>query len=158
MMDYKVPKLQYFGPPEAKSWLIWKDPDAVKDWGQEEKGTREDEMVGWHHRLNGHGFGWTLGVGDGRGGLVCCGSWGRKESDMTERLNWTEGKYNNNCHGKVFDMWSKLSITITLIITKILYTRLEGEKKNRKSLRKYPTLNSFHNFKIFLFCISMTKN
>ena len=77
-------------PPDAKSWLIWKDPDAGKDWGQEEKGMTEDEMVGWHHRLNGHGFGWTLGVGDGQGGLACCGSWGRKESDTTERLNWTE--------------------------------------------------------------------
>ena len=60
-------------PPDAKSWLIWKDPDAGKDWGQEEKGMTEDEMVGWHHRLNGHGFGWTPGVGDGQGGLVCCG-------------------------------------------------------------------------------------
>ena len=85
-------KLQYFGvwPPHAKSWLIWKDLDAGKDWGQEEKGTTEDEMVGWHHRLDGHGFGWTPGVGDGQGGLVCCGSWGHKESDTTERLNWTE--------------------------------------------------------------------
>ena len=77
---------------DVKSWLIWKDPDAGKDWGQEEKGSREDEMVGWHHRLNGHGFGWTLGVGDGQGGLVCCGSWGRKESDTTEWLNWTNLK------------------------------------------------------------------
>ena len=77
-------------PSDAKSWLIWKDPDAGKDWGQEEKGTTKDEMVEWHHRLNGHGFGWTLGVGDGQGALVCCGSWGRKESDMTEWLNWTE--------------------------------------------------------------------
>ena len=77
-------------PPDAKSWLIWKDPDAGKDWGQEEKGTTEDELVGWHHRLNGHGFGWTLRVGDGQGGLVCCGSWGRKESGLTEQLNWTE--------------------------------------------------------------------
>ena len=76
-------------PPDAKSWLIWKDPDAGKDGGQEEKGTTEDEMVGWHHRLNGHEFGWTPGVGDRQGGLVCCNSWGRKESDMTERLNWT---------------------------------------------------------------------
>ena len=77
-------------PPDVKSWLIWKDPDAGKDWGQEEKGTIEDEMVGWHHRLNGHGFGWTLGVGDGQGGLACCSSWGCKESDRTERLmNWT---------------------------------------------------------------------
>ena len=79
-----------FWPPDAKSCLIWKDPDAGKDWGQEEKGTTEDEMVGWHHRHNGHGFGQTLGVGDGQGGLVCCSSWGCKESDMTERLNWTE--------------------------------------------------------------------
>ena len=54
---------------------------------QEEKGTTEDEMVGWHHQLNGHGFGWTPGVRDGQGGLACCGSWGHKESDMTERLN-----------------------------------------------------------------------
>ena len=71
-------------PPDAKSWLIWKDADAGKDWGQEEKGMTEDEMIGWHHWLNGHGFGWTPGVG-----LVCCGSWGRKESDTTERLNCT---------------------------------------------------------------------
>ena len=73
-------------PPDLKSWLIWKDPDAGKDWGQEEKGTTRDEMVGWHHRLNGNGFEWTLGVGDGQGGLVCCGSWGHKESDMTDWL------------------------------------------------------------------------
>ena len=77
-------------PPDAKSWLLWEDPDAGKDWGQEEKGMTEDEMVGWHHRLNGHGFGWTSGVGDGQGGLACYGSWGRKELDTTERLNWTE--------------------------------------------------------------------
>jgi len=74
----------------VESWLIGKDPEAGKDWGQEEKGTTEDEMVGWHHWHNGHGFGWTLGVGDGQGGLACCGSWGHKESDTTERLNWTE--------------------------------------------------------------------
>ena len=76
-------------PPDAKSWLIWKDLDAGKHWGQEEKGKIEDEMVGWHHRLNGHGFGWTPRVGDGQGGLACCGSWSHKESDMTE-LNSTE--------------------------------------------------------------------
>ena len=62
--------------PHAKSWLIGKDPDAGRDWGQEEKGTIEDEMVGWHHQLNRYGFGWTPGVGDGQGGLVCSGSWG----------------------------------------------------------------------------------
>ena len=75
-------------PPDAKSWLIGKDPDAGKVWGKKEKGTTEDKMVGWHHQLNGHGFGWIPGVGDGQGGLVCCSSWGRKELDMTERLNW----------------------------------------------------------------------
>ena len=77
-------------PPDVKNWLIGKDPDAGKDWGQEEKGATEDEMVGWHHGLNGHGFGWTPGVGDGQGGLVCCSSQGHKELDMTEQLNWTE--------------------------------------------------------------------
>ena len=75
-------------PPDVKSWLIWKDPDAGKDWGQEEKGTTEDEVAGWHHWLNGHGFRWTPGVVDGQGGLLCCDSWGCKESDTTERLNW----------------------------------------------------------------------
>ena len=77
-------------PCHAKSWLIGKDSDAVKDWGQEEKGTAEDEMTGWHHWLNGCESEWTPGVGDGQGGLACCDSWGRKESDTTERLNWTE--------------------------------------------------------------------
>ena len=77
-------------PSDVKSWLTGKDPNAGKDWGQEEKQTTENEMVGWHHRLNGHEFGWTPGVGDGQGGLACCSTRGRKESDMTERLNWTE--------------------------------------------------------------------
>ena len=77
-------------PPDVKSRLIWKDLDAGRDWGQE-KGTTEDEMAGWHHRLNGHELGWTPGVGGGHGSLACCGSWGRKESDTTEWLNsyWT---------------------------------------------------------------------
>ena len=74
---------------DANNWLIGKDPDAGKDWRQEEKGMTEDKMVGWHHWLNGHGSGWTLGVGDGQGVLACYSSWGRKESDMTEQLNWT---------------------------------------------------------------------
>ena len=77
------------GPPHAKSWLIGKDPNAARYWGQEEKVTTEDEMVGWHHWLNGHEFESTLGVGDGQGGLACCDSWGHKESDTTEQLNWT---------------------------------------------------------------------
>ena len=79
-------------PPDAESWLICKDPDAGKDWRQEEKGMTEDEMVGWHHQLNGHGFGWTPGVGDRQGGLVCCSSWGLKELDTTEQPNWTDAE------------------------------------------------------------------
>ena len=80
-------KLQYFGH------LIWRvdsleDSDAGRDWGQKEKGTTEDEMARYHHRLNGREYEWTPGVGDGQGGLACCDSWGRKESDTTERLNW----------------------------------------------------------------------
>ena len=77
-------------PPDVKSWLIWKDSAAGKDWGQEEKGTTEDEMVGWHHRLNGHEFEQTLGDSEGQGRLVCCGSWGCKDSDTAEWLNWTD--------------------------------------------------------------------
>ena len=86
-------------PLEVKNWLIWKDPDAGKEWMQEEKGMTEDKMVGSHHQLNGHEFEWTPGVGDGQGGLACCNSWGHKESDMTEWLNWTELKaYNKKSH------------------------------------------------------------
>ena len=79
-------------PPDAKSWLIGKDPDAGRDWGQgqEEKGTTEDEMAGWHHWLDGCESEWTLGVGDAQGGLVCYGPWGGKKLDTTERLNWTK--------------------------------------------------------------------
>ena len=79
-------------PPRAKNWLNGKDSDAGRDWGQEEKGTTEDEMAGWPHRLNGCEFEWNPGVGDGQGGLVCCDSWGHKELDTTEWLNWTELK------------------------------------------------------------------
>ena len=77
-------------PPDVKSWLIWKDPDAGKDWRWEEKGTTEDEMAGWHHWLYGREFEWTLGVGDGQGHLLCCSPWCCKKSDTTERLNWNE--------------------------------------------------------------------
>ena len=79
-------------PPHEKSWLFGKDSNAGRDWGQEEKGTTEDEMAGWYHRLDGHEFEWTPGDGDGQGGLACCHSWGHKESDTAERLNWTELK------------------------------------------------------------------
>ena len=84
-------------PPHAKSWLILKDSDAGRDWGQEEKGTTEDEMAGWHHWLDGCESKWTLGVGDGQGGLACCNSWGHKESNFEKKvklffteLNWIE--------------------------------------------------------------------
>ena len=79
-------------PPDVKSWLLWKDPDAGKDWGQEEKRTTEDEMAGWHHQLNGHEFGWTLRLGEGQGGLACCGSRGsqRVRHDWVTELNWTD--------------------------------------------------------------------
>ena len=77
-------------PSHSKSWLIGKDSDAGRDWGQEEKGTTEDEMAWFHHWLDAREFGWTPGVGDGQGGLACCDSWGCKESDTTEQLNWTE--------------------------------------------------------------------
>ena len=78
------------GPPDVKSWLIGKDPDAGKDWGQESKGTSEDEMVGWHHWLDGHGFEWTLGVGDRQGGLVCYSPWGSRQAydRLWEIYNW----------------------------------------------------------------------
>ena len=87
-------------PPDAKKWFIWKDPDAGKDWGQEEKGTTEDEMVGWHPQRNGHEFEQALRIHDGQGNLACCSPWGRKESDTTVRLNWSELS-----HGSVFYLW-----------------------------------------------------
>ena len=82
-------KLQYFG--HLLQWVDSLEPtDAGRDWGQEEKGTAEDEMAWWHHRVDGYEFEWTQRIGDGQGGLACCNSWGHKELDMTKRLNWTE--------------------------------------------------------------------
>ena len=77
-------------PPDVKNWLLRKDPDTGKDWRQEEKGITENEMIGWHHRLDGHEFEQAPGVGDGQRSLACCDSWGCKESEMTKRLNWRE--------------------------------------------------------------------
>ena len=85
--------------PDAKNWLIGKDPDAGKDWRQKEKGTTEDEMVGWHHRLDGHEFEQALRVGERQGSLECCSPWGHKEADTTEQLNWTEP------YGKLYENW-----------------------------------------------------
>ena len=89
--------------PHAKSWLIGKEFDAGKNWGQEKKRMTEDEMAGWHHWLDGRESEWTLGVGDGQRGLACCDSWGRKESDTTERLNWTELRWQISD-----EIWMKL--------------------------------------------------
>ena len=107
-------------PPDAKSWLIWKDPDAGKDWGQEENGMTEDEMVGWHRWLNGHGFGWTRAVGDRQGGLACCDSRGPKSrtrlNDWTElnriylRLGFPGGAVVKNPHANAGDASSDLGL------------------------------------------------
>ena len=99
--------------PHEKSGLIGKDSDAGRDWGQEGKGTTEDEMAGWHHRRDGSTFEWTLRVSDGQGGLACCNSWGHKKSDMTEWLNWTELNWINNL--KEF-LWSCTKTKIPLLL------------------------------------------
>ena len=102
-------------PPDGKSWLIWKDPDAGKDWGQEEKGTTEDEKVGQHHLLDGHEFEETPGVGDRQGGPACCSPWGRKESDTTERLN------NKTDHGGSVSSSSFFFLIILLFLKDHFY-------------------------------------
>ena len=119
-------KTLIFWPPDAKSWLIGKDPDTGKDWRQEEKGMIEDEMVGWRHWLNGHEFEQTLGVGDGQGGLECYSPWGHKELDTTEWLNWTDKyiytyKISTNYQTKLYDgfifsnVWYGYSLSIFIL-------------------------------------------
>ena len=103
-------------PPDAKNWLIWKDPDAGKDWGQEEKGMTEVEMVGWHHRLDGYEFEQALGAGDGQGCLACCNPWGRKESDTTEQLNWTEHWIATLCKFSVYNIIFILLYTLQFLV------------------------------------------
>ena len=128
-------------PPDGKNWLIGKDPDAGKDWRQEEKGTTEDEMVGWHHWLDGHKFEQALGVGDGQGSLVCCCPWSRKQSNMTEWLNWidyfahselqlnlnslSEGRFcllSNllNFHNTIY-LWYIITTKILLLFLKVVH-------------------------------------
>ena len=97
------------------SWLIGKDPDAGRDWWQEEKGTTEDEMAGWHHWLDGRESEWTPGAGDGQGGLACCDSWDRKESDTTERLNWTKLTYIQSHTFWSFILWYKNYISVIYV-------------------------------------------
>ena len=98
--------------PAVKNWLIWKDSDAGKDRRQEEKWTTKEEMVGWHHWFNGHEFGWTPGVGDGQGGLACCGPWGCKESNTTKWLNWTDLLLGRNAMTKLGSILKIRDITL----------------------------------------------
>ena len=131
-------------PPHAKRWLIGKGSDSGRDWGQQEKGTTEDEMAGWHHRLDGCDSEWTLGVGDGQGGLVCCDSWGRKESDTTEQLNWTENQYlrhkDINCVAisRIYCKMRILWITAKLIFlfkTLCIYLYVTSHERNILKLK-----------------------
>ena len=137
-------------PPHGKSWLAGKDSDAGRDWGQEEKGTTEDEMAEWHHWLDGRESEWTPGVGDGQGGLACCDSWGRKESDTAERLNWIElnpAKHLQDvllvliwwkwyCHryymhltpNWCFQLWVCHNSTFTTFLFQLVYVTTQGSK------------------------------
>ena len=137
-------------PPDVKNWLIGKDPDAGKDWRQEEKGTREDEKVGWHHQLDGHEFEWSLGAGDGQGGLACCSPWDPKESNTTKQLNWT------SCiEGRFFTLWAtregpksglRPGNSISNISRSLLPLAPHFEiplKQQRKSLEKDTSLRSW---------------
>ena len=133
-------------PPDAKSWLIGKGPDAGRDWGQEEKGTTEDERVGWHHWLNGHEFGWTLGIDEAQGGLVCCGSWGYKESDMTEQLNWTESL---NLRYRAQDLNSVSKMYGNSFMPEILQTGTNSER-HRLIRRHLPQIWLLFNKKLYL--------
>ena len=126
-------------PSHVKSWLIGKDSDAGKDWGQEEKGTTEDEMAGWHQWLDGHESEWTLGVGDGQGGLACCDSWGLKDSDMTERLNWTDLNWETNA----------TTIYISKV-SKVFSTRQEKKNFLYEKLKMLPSyFKTFNSFSLF---------
>ena len=127
-------------PPHAKSWLIGKDSDAGRDSGQEEKGMTEDEMAGWHHWLGGRESEWTPGVGDRQGGLACCSSWGRKESDMTE--DWTELPHKLGLVGSLNNLavhWQRLSVVLREHITRIT-------KRNRPRIMANPCWSLFLNY------------
>ena len=113
-------KLQYFGH------LMWRvdsleKTDAGRDWEQEEKGTTEDEMAGWRHRLDGHEPEWTPGIGDGQGVLACCDSWGRKESDTTEQLNWMLPMKFWNCF-KIYIFFTSIRICCECAFSSMSYT------------------------------------
>ena len=115
-------------PPHAKSWLIGKDSDAGRDWGQQEKGMTEDEMAGWHQWLDGCESEWTPGVGDGQGGLACCNSWGHKESDTTERLNWAELNWTEHINSHElysFQYWVHFSIILLEVFLPITMVSID---------------------------------
>ena len=124
-------------PPHAKSWLTGKDPDAGRDWGQEEKGMTGDEMAGWHHRLNGREFEWTPGVSDGQGGLACCSSWGRKESDTIEWLNWIE----LNINGQITQTKKNNKETLALNYTDTFNSHKQSISSK---IEKYTFFSSIH--------------
>ena len=108
-------------PHDGKNWLIGKDPDAGKDWRQEEKGMTEEEMVGWHHWLNGHEIEQALGIGDGQGSLACYSSWGHKESDTTEWLNWTEANFVGLMNK--LNLWTYSQNGVCLYVGNLLYKK-----------------------------------
>ena len=118
-------------PPDSKNWLIEKDPDAGKDWRQEEKGTTQDEMVEWHHQLNGQEFEQAPGAGDGQGSLASCSPWGHKESDTTEQLNWTVSFFP-----------SRMSC---LIPTLCLHSSTDNERQHEELATSEITQHSFYN-------------
>ena len=130
--------------PHAKSWLIGKDSDAGRDWGQEEKGTTEDEMAGWYHRLDGRESEWTPGVGDWQGGLVCCDSWGRKESNTTERLIWSDLITSSS--------WSKGTIWSYSMSKKSLMCPRHARQRSRKQAPRAVTEASPASFKLQKIC------
>ena len=122
-------------PPHAKSWLIGKDSDAGTDWGEEEKGTTEDQMAGWHHWLDGRESEWTPGVGDGQGGLACCDSWGREESDMTEWLIWSDEVY-------LFLAYLIMKTWVKIIPLKLYFSF--SNKMERETKESFQTFSESH--------------
>ena len=149
-------KLQYFGHLMWRGdWLFSKDLGAGKDWGQEEKGMTEDEMVGWHCQLNGHEFEWTLEVGDGQGDLACCSPWGRKESDMTEWLNCTELNRFIICKGFILHVYLAKEIMTWSICEIPFLTLKESACQCRRCgfhpwVRKIPSRRKWQPTPIFL--------
>ena len=124
-------------PPVVKNWLIGKDPNSGKDWRQEEKVTTEDEMVGWHHWVDGHESEQAPGVGDGQGSLVCCSPWGRKESDTTERLNWTELGASTLCVTPK-ECWPPLANSKCLLLYSGFYSSLSHSHISQKGNKRIP--------------------